>query len=150
MTAPEIACWSAIGALRILAGESADPRGGYDFSSKDIWQSVSQLQEAFATANTVGTYIGVGLVVNGELVECGLSLRRLTGHSPYRLAPCHESAQEALAKLDEHGWTEADIATEVGEPDFETLAGKLTKLWPFERYLATYRRGRRRPGRKSR
>ena len=146
MTAPEIACHAALGTLKWCCHAADEPDGGFDFGAKDVKAAVSELDETFATPNVVGTYMGrEGLIVNGTTIEAGLDLPRVSGHSPFRYAPCVEAAAAALAKLREHGWPDERIAGALGEPDPAALAARLGRLWTHAAYLARYRRGRRRP-----
>ena len=151
MNAAEIACQVAVAALKLLDAASDDPTGGFDFGSKDIWRASPELLQAFSVPNVAGTYAGRGLVVGEETIEPGLQLRRLNGHSPYRFAPSLENAQSALHKLVSHGWTYARIAAAVGvQGGPHDLAARLSRLWGYDRYRRTYRRGRRPSGRKAR
>ena len=147
MTANDIKCWTAIGVLTILEGESADRTGGYPFTSADVWQINSELQRAFDTANTVGTYVGDGLVVGANVVEPGLRLLRLNGHSPYWHAPVAEAAQAAIFALLESDWPFSLVEEAIGKSEDEIQAA-LRRLWTYRAYRDKYPGVRRRPGSK--
>lgn len=151
MESPEILCRAAVGTLVVLrAMAMARPfAGGYDFTAKEVWEADPPLRKSFATANTPGTYLGVGLVVGSALVQPGLRLRRTNGHSPFRYSPSSENRDAALAALSAASWPHQRIADEVGAPDPGTLAADLYGLWSHSRYLSTYRRGRRPATRKT-